>query len=381
MIIEGGAVKPVRPPKPAEAGDKPKRPKTEKQRVAEARRRDAFATPPGYVRIKLLSADGEWRFSEPLKLRGRMKRLAGRLDMAPTLMLRGSRVKLSCPVQVRRPVYVTNAEFGKLLKGRTRWRLCAFDVGINTAVTAVIVDGTGTVIARTFLKCGRHNDQRDRVMDVISAKRSQSGSTMKGQPFCSKLYRRIEGLSLQAARELSSQLMAFATKYGAKVLACEDLKGWKPKGRGKRQRQRFHRFEHRKLVEHVRYKAEETGLRVLEVPPRGTSRWAFDGSGPVERSKENYSNATFASGKQYNADLNAACNIAARGLARILGIENPREKQLTESKSGDAHASGKSPSVTERMPLVLADVWNWARKFIANVQTSLETDGPTQGIA
>jgi hypothetical protein len=40
--------------------------------------------------------------------------------------------------------------------------------------------------------------------------------------------------------------------------------------------------------------------------------YAFDGSGRVRRSKHNYSLARFSTGKQYNADLNAAYNIGAR---------------------------------------------------------------------
>jgi hypothetical protein len=39
---------------------------------------------------------------------------------------------------------------------------------------------------------------------------------------------------------------------------------------------------------------------------------AFDGSGVVKRGKANYELATFKSGKQYNCDLNATYNIAAK---------------------------------------------------------------------
>ena len=49
-------------------------------------------------------------------------------------------------------------------------RVCAVDVGINTAATAAIVDLTGTVIARTFLTCGRHNHQRDGLQAQIAHK-------------------------------------------------------------------------------------------------------------------------------------------------------------------------------------------------------------------
>ena len=97
-------------------------------------------------------------------------------------------------------------------------------------------------------------------------------------------------------------------------------------------------------------------MRVLAVYARGTSRWAYDGSGKVKRSKENAQLATFQSGKQYNADLNGALNIAARGLAMLLGIKPPR---LTApgSPGNEQAGTGKSSGPVERMPLVLADVW------------------------
>jgi transposase len=115
-------------------------------------------------------------------------------------------------------------------------------------------------------------------------------------------------------------------------------------------RKRFHRFQHRALVAALAHKAQELGARVLEVYARGTSRWAYDGSGKVTRSKENAQLATFASGKKYNADLNGALNIAARGLAILLGL-----KPSTEQSSNAG--TGKSSGPVERMPLVLADIW------------------------
>lgn len=57
---------------------------------------------------------------------------------------------------------------------------------------------------------------------------------------------------------------------------------------------------------------------MLEVFSRGTLYFANDGSGPVKRDKANATLATFDNGRQYNTDLNAAYNIAARGLAILL---------------------------------------------------------------
>ncbi|MDO8769281.1 MAG: hypothetical protein Q7K57_11365 [Burkholderiaceae bacterium] len=47
------------------------------------------------------------------------------------------------------------------------------------------------------------------------------------------------------------------------------------------------------LVQCLGFKAQELGLRVLEVYARGTSRWAYDGSGKVARSPQNAQLAQF----------------------------------------------------------------------------------------
>lgn len=309
------------------------------------------------VRIKLLCADGQWRFTEPLRVRGRLKRLPHRLDLSPSLVLKGTKAKLVCPVAVTPPRFCKSKDVG---------RVCAVDVGINTALTAVVVSSTGTVIARTFLTCGRHDGQRDALRERIEEKQSQTG--LAGRGFCRALYRRIAGLSLDAARQLSSQLVEFARKHRAQAFVFEALKGWKPKGNHKASRRRFHRFQHRALFKAVALRAEELGLRMLEVFAGGTSRWAYDGSGKVVRDPKNAQLATFATGKQYNADLNAANNIAARGLALLYGIKNPRP--------------AKAPAGGVRMPLVLADVWAYARRLGASLTASgALSDAPSKSPA
>lgn len=307
------------------------------------------------VQVKVLREDGSWSFSPPMALKGRFKRLlpaANKMDLCPTLMQRGAKTWLSCPVQVLPPKYLTNKAF---VSGAHR--VCSVDVGINTAATAAIVDTTGTVIARKFINCGRHNDRRDALADVIASKQSSSGTVRRGERHCVALHRRIAGLSLDAARSMASELAAFAAQHGAKAFVTEDLKGWRPKGPSRAMRKRFHRFQHRALIKALTHKAQEMGARLLEVFARGTSRWAYDGSGKVRRSKANAQLATFPSGKQYNADLNGALNIAARGLAMLLGIK------LSTEKSEYQAVTGKSSGTVERMPLVLADVWAHAQSL------------------
>jgi putative transposase len=89
-------------------------------------------------------------------------------------------------------------------------------------------------------------------------------------------------------------------------------------------------------------------VEVELVDPRGTSSWAYDGSGKVKRSQTNYADAVFATGKRYSADLNAAYNIGARYWAYTLKLPYRNGWQL----SGDKSISGK-----QRMPVTLSSLW------------------------
>lgn len=319
------------------------------------------------VRIKLLGADGQWRFSEPLALKGRFKRVdprAASLPLSPSLVLRGAKATLSCPVKFTPTRYLANKSFAA-----DGHRVCSVDVGINTAATAAIVDTSGTVIARKFLTCGRHNDRRDALAQEVAMKQTLSGGLKRGERHCVALHRRIEGYNKDAARRLASEIAAFAAEHGVRAFVIEDLKGWRPKGPSRAQRKRFHRFQHRALVTALAHKAEEMGARVLEVYARGTSRWAYDGSGKVARSKSNAQLATFSTGKQYNADLNGALNIAARGLALLLGLKAPERDKSA--------ATGKRSGAVAGMPLVLADVWAHAQT--SRFKGTLTGPGATPG--
>lgn len=381
MLLMGTRELPAKKPRGIDKDDfvgprKPFKPPSAKQLAAYAGK--SLSTPPGSVRIKLLDAVGQWGFGPAVVVRGKPKRMQsmGVMALSPTLMQRGAKTWLSCPVELRPPKYSTN---DTLVNGqtpqtdKTAFRVCAIDVGINTAATLAIVESSGTVIARKFLTCGRHNDQRDNLGAAIAVKQKLSGGIRRGESFCSDLHQRLAGLSLDAARMLASQAAAFAQLHGASLFVIEDLKGWRPKGPSKTQRKRFHRFQHRALMQCLELKSQELGLRMLSVYARGTSRWAYDGSGKVSRSPNNAQLATFASGKQYNADLNGALNIAALGIARILGITTGKSGQGDEASGrlGQATAgtqtpttkaaTGKRSGAAVRMPLVLADIWTFSQ--------------------
>jgi IS605 OrfB family transposase len=310
------------------------------------------------ARIKVLRADGSWGWSEPMPLRGRLKRLSGddaNQALSPTLIASSKRALLACPVKLSRPPWPG----GDLV--------CAVDLGVNTAATCAIVDSAGAVRARQFLNCGRHNDRLDKAATQVRVKAEHTLGPVRldkaddkvkrpgklGKGFCRTLYARMRGLSQAVAQQVANAVVAFARDHGATTVVFENLKSFRPTAgaKGSALRQRFHRWLHRLLVTKATHKCEEFGLRVELVAPRGTSAWAHDGSGEVSRDKNNRSLCTFASGKRYNADLNAALNIAARFVAKMLGVT-----------TGDrpAAGSGESSGPASRMPIVLADVWRHA---------------------
>ena len=65
-------------------------------------------------------------------------------------------------------------------------------------------------------------------------------------------------------------------------------------------------------------KAHKNNMKISRICAKNTSKLAFDGTGVLKRDDNNKSNATFKSGKRYNADLNASYNIGARYFIREL---------------------------------------------------------------
>ncbi len=226
--------------------------------------------------------------------------------------------------------------------------VCGVDVGINTTATASIVSSDGTVIARKFFHRGIDIDRRDKVLQQIRVKAKQTKKLHRG--FCKTLYCRAAGINQNMAQHVSKGIVEFALEHGASAIVFEDLQGWKPKAGRKRSnlKQRFHNWLHRLLVKLTESKFVEVGGKVELVYPRGTSSWAFDGSGQLTRSKKNYALAAFTTDKRYNCDLSASYNIAARYWAYKLKLACRNGRQLSSSKS-----SGDK----QRMPVTLCALW------------------------
>jgi transposase len=308
---------------------------------------------------------GDWAWIElPIKSRGTYRELPKAKELSPHVRVIGSQVLLCMPVRFSIPKLQA--------KGVP---VLAVDVGINKTATCAIVQPDGTVTARVVFHPAADLDRRDRAMAQIRTKASRTmgpRGTKLTQGFCPVLYRRVKGLSLHVARSVARQIADFAAGHGVHVVVCENLKGFRPKAGAKRSpmKARFHGWMHRALIAQLRNNLMQIGGTLVEVFARGTSAWAYDGSGKVKRDKDNVSLATFANGRRYDADFNAAYNIAARYLALAY--------LPARGNTGGASPSRSRSGMASRTPIVLADLWKLSRLSGKAVSPDhSEPDAPT----
>lgn len=291
------------------------------------------------VRIKLYKGkDWSWE-TISVKTTGQRHLLPDSKTMSPSMLVTDTGISLSVPFKIRPP------QTHKVTK------VCSVDLGINTIAVASIVNPDGTVTARKFFNsCAADIDRRDKRLQAIRKKArltmGKTGKLTKG--FCRDIYRKAHNINKQIAHKVSRELINFATANGAVVIVFEHMTGWKPRGgkRGSTLKQRFHGWLKSSIVTLTTEKYVELGGKTSQVNPRGTSSWAYDGSGKVRRDKKNYALATFASGKKYNADLSASYNIGARYWLKLV--------RRNRSESG----MGKSPQPEQRMPGLLCQLWS-----------------------
>ena len=219
------------------------------------------------------------------------------------------------------------------------------DLGINTTATVSVVNFDGTVNHREFIHHGRDIDRRDKRLKRISTKASRTGTLSKG--FCRGLYRKANNINREIGQKVSARLVKIAKQYGVKYIVFEHLKGWRPRGGKKRStlKQRFHNWLHRRIVNLTEMKWSELGGKVVFVNPRGTSSYAYDGSGKLKRDKSNYEIAVFKGGKQYNCDLSASYNIGARFIYKLM------------SRNGSQDKKGKNSCLSPRSRATLSMLW------------------------
>ena len=258
---------------------------------------------------------------------------AGRKECVPTLQKSGKQWFLAFGFQEEQALHT---------KPAWEQRILSVDVGLNNACTVTAMEADGTVTGRAFLSLPGEEDSLSHAVNRI--KKAQQHGAHKTP----RLWAAVKGINRHISEETAAFIMEKAVEFQVDTIVFEHLDTGGRKRGGKRQR--IHLWRCQEVQATVAGKAHRLGLRVSRVNAWGTSRLAYDGSGPVSRGREaglkSYSMCRFQNGKVYHCDLNAACNIGARYFIR------ERIKSLPETARLQLEA--KVPQVCKRSTCTLS---------------------------
>ena len=186
--------------------------------------------------------------------------------------------------------------------------ICGVDLGVNNDATISIMNYEGTILGRHFI----NTNNKDLMNHLLNKKRKIQRNS-GNYKYLSNLHinNKINSINENIVNHTVNQIIKICLSYGVDVIVFENLRH-KFKRAKKSFRARLHRWRKIAIYNKAYEMAHRNGIRVSTVNPNGTSRYAYDGSGLVERDNDNYSICKFVSGKTYNCDLSASYNIAAR---------------------------------------------------------------------
>lgn len=182
-------------------------------------------------------------------------------------------------------------------------------LGVDLGIANIATTSDGTLHAGKHLNQVRHRDRRIR-----------SRLQRKGTKSAKRLLRKVSGREARFAANANHRIAKMIVTEAQRTfrgVALEDLGGIRERVRlRKPQRVTLHSWSFAQLGAYIAYKARRAGVPVEHVDPHHTSQQC-SGCGHV--SKKNRPNqATFvcmSCGFAEHADVNAARNIAARGVA------------------------------------------------------------------
>lgn len=265
------------------------------------------------------------------------RRCTSRRECTPTLCRRGKVWSLDFPFEEN--VKLNETPLDKQI-------VVSVDLGINSSCTCSVMTSGGAVLGRRFLSLPKEYDSLGHAV----------GRIRKAQKHCARrmprLWGRAKGINKDIASKTASFIIDVAIEYSADVIVLEALNLDGKKSGSKKQK--LHLWKARDVQRMVEDKAHRLGMRISRVCAWGTSRLAFDGSGPVKRGKEsertggNYSLCEFSTGKIYNCDLSASYNIGARYFIREI------KKSVVETRWLSAVA--KVPGLGKRSTCTFSDL-------------------------
>lgn len=184
-------------------------------------------------------------------------------------------------------------------------------LGVDLGIVQLATDSEGHSYSGEAVKACRRRAKRIRAL-------LQSKGTKNAKRHLQRIRRRTANYQRWVNHNISKQLVQNAL-FSRKALALEDLKGIRERASAfsREMKWQMGNWAFAQLGGFIAYKAKRTGLPVVFVDPRNTSRTCY-ACGHCDKANR-ISQSHFLClkcGRDANADLNAALNIAARATVR-----------------------------------------------------------------
>ena len=213
---------------------------------------------------------------------------------------------------------------------------------------------------RLFINQSKEKDLLKKAINKLSKAKRLSG-ILNLKP---NYWRKINNLQNYIIQNTVDNIVDFALKNNATHIVFEYLGKMRlPKNfyGAKRLRAKLKYWAKCKIQDKTILKARSFGIKFSKILANGTSMYAFDGSGKLQRnSKKDIS--IFVNKKKYHSDLNASYNIGARYFLREI------LKPLSEKVRFDYEA--KVPHLQDRTSHTLSSLIK-LHEVISNAKTTL----------
>lgn len=190
-------------------------------------------------------------------------------------------------------------------------KVIGIDLGLNSLATLCVMNDKGTIYNRKFVTSNKETDLLNHLLNKKKKLQRNKKSTKS-------ILREINNCQDRLELYVCQEIINFALENKAQALIFEHLSPYM-KARGS-YKEKLHLWRKRGTINRLSHMAHLHGLRYSTVCAINTSKFAFDGSGIVTRGRDagfkNSKMCKFTSGKEYNCDLSASYNIAARYFIR-----------------------------------------------------------------
>ncbi|ADI75111.1 transposase, IS605 OrfB family (plasmid) [Methanohalobium evestigatum Z-7303] len=203
--------------------------------------------------------------------------------------------------------------------------IASIDLGINNIVTMVNNIGEKPIVIKGGVAKSInqfYNKKSGKLKSIYDKLGIKNSKKLK------KLYHKYKMKINDFFHKASKRIVDFCVKHNIGTLVIGYNEGWKQEvDMGKRNNQKFTQIPFHRLLEQLKYKAEDVGLKVIEQEESYTSKCSFLDGEPVERRTsylgKRIKRGLFQSsnGTIINADVNGAYNIMKKAIPDLDGIE------------------------------------------------------------